>query len=275
MVKLGKMRSPLNIHSNGDFRWLTFPVLESFPFLDHGFTLKPFAAQTFRRRDLLQQLRSRAGLTAERLALTDQVHSSTVAEADTERTYPRSDGLLTSHPGIALGAYSADCLLIYLLDPIRKAVGLLHAGRRGTQSRIAENAARLLLSRFGSDPSSCLAVFSPAIGPCCYEMDLEEENTRQLRSLGLTNIIPCRTCTGCQPELFYSYRKGERGNRMMGWIGIKQVRSQKAEVRSESKKQEVAAGVSSESLTASVKLSLHTPYDSHGLRLSHPGPLNL
>ena len=221
MVKLGKMRSPLNIHSNGDFRWLTFPALEAFPFLEHGFMLKPFPAQTFRRKDLLGELRSRAGLTAERLALTDQIHSSAVVVADTDRTFPRSDGLLTSHPGLALGAYSADCLLIYLIDPVRKTAGLLHAGRRGTQSRIAESAARLMASRFESDLSSCLAVFSPAIGPCCYEMDLEEENARQLRNLGLTAIIPCRTCTGCHPELFYSYRKGERENRMMGWIGIK------------------------------------------------------
>lgn len=222
MANPKQIRPTPNIHGNGDFRWITFPALEAFPSLEHGFTLKPFRAQSFRRPDLLQQLRCGAGVEANRLALTDQVHSSTVVVAGLDRTFLRSDGLLTAEPGLALGAYSGDCLLIYLFDPATQVVGILHAGRRGTESRIAEAAVHLLSSRFGSDPEACLAVFSPAIGPCCYETDLEEENARQLIGRGLTRIIPCRTCTGCHPELFYSYRKGEKANRMAGWIGIRQ-----------------------------------------------------
>lgn len=215
------MPPAFHAHGHGDSRWITFPALEGFPFLEHGFTLRPFRAQAFHRTGLLDRLRSAAGMAATRLARTDQIHSADVAPAEADRTFPRTDGLLTAEAGLALAAYSGDCLLIYLVDPIRRVAGIVHAGRKGTQSRIAEAAVRLLASRFGSDPEDCLALFSPAIGPCCYEINLEEENARQLRGLGLARIVPARTCTKCRSELFYSYRRGEKEDRMVGWIGIR------------------------------------------------------
>ena len=215
------MPTAFHAHGQGDFRWITFPALESFPFLDHGFTLRPFRAQALRRTELLVRLRSATGTAATRLARTDQVHSADVAAAGADRTFARTDGLLTDAAGLALAAYSGDCLLIYLVDPIRRVAGIVHAGRKGTQSRIAETSVRLLAARFGSDPSTCLALFSPAIGPCCYETDLEEENARQLRGQDLARIVPARTCTKCHPELFYSYRRGEKEDRMVGWIGLR------------------------------------------------------
>ncbi len=65
------------------------------------------------------------------------------------------------------------------------------------------------------------AIIGPSIGPCCYEVDLWEENERQLRSAGIERISNCRLCTACNPEKFSSYRKeGTPAGLMLSLLGI-------------------------------------------------------
>ncbi|MCL4426014.1 MAG: peptidoglycan editing factor PgeF [Firmicutes bacterium] len=155
-----------------------------------------------------------------------------------------ADGLITDTPGLVLLALYADCVPIFLLDPLRPAIGLAHAGWRGTVLRVAEKTVAAMSREFGSDPGKCRAALGPSIGPCCYEvddkvlqplsealpywcqlvepavagadpgagrrthLDLWTANARQLKEAGIpsANISVSRLCTSCQKDFFFSHR---------------------------------------------------------------------
>lgn len=80
------------------------------------------------------------------------------------------DGLLTNEPGIMLVAYFADCVPIYLVDPVRKAVALCHSGWKGTAMGIGAEAVIKMQEEFGSAPSDIRAAIGPSICKDCYEV---------------------------------------------------------------------------------------------------------
>jgi YfiH family protein len=83
------------------------------------------------------------------------------------------DGLVTSTPGVLLAVETADCLPIILLDPKRRAVGVFHAGWRGTQKRIVEKGVGEMRKNFGSRPRDLKAAIGPGIRACCYQVGQE------------------------------------------------------------------------------------------------------
>ena len=83
------------------------------------------------------------------------------------------DGLITASSGLLLAAQTADCLPIVLADPKRRAVGVFHAGWRGTLKRIIEKGVGAMRLRFGSDPRELKGAIGPGIRQCCYEVGLE------------------------------------------------------------------------------------------------------
>jgi hypothetical protein len=86
------------------------------------------------------------------------------------------DGLITNTAGVLLGVKVADCLPVIVADRRRKAVGVFHAGWRGTVQRIVEKGVGEMRRQLGSDPEDLLAVLGPGIGACCYEIGEEVEN---------------------------------------------------------------------------------------------------
>ena len=120
------------------------------------------------------------GVDPERLAAAGQVHGADairVATTDAGRgARPGSgrvglaDALLTDEPGVALLSLHADCLPLLLVDPVRPAVAVVHAGWRGTVADVAAAAVRAMTIHYGSRPADLLAFLGPAIGPCCYEV---------------------------------------------------------------------------------------------------------
>ncbi len=81
------------------------------------------------------------------------------------------DALVTNEAGVMLAAVFADCVPLYFFDPVRRAVGLAHAGWRGTACNIAKAAVEAMNRAYGSEAEHMLAAIGPAIGPCCYEVD--------------------------------------------------------------------------------------------------------
>ena len=79
--------------------------------------------------------------------------------------------LVTDRPDIALVVTAADCVPVYLLDPERRVIGLVHAGWRGTVAGAGAAAVAKMAAAFGSRPEAIRAVVGPSIGPCCYEVD--------------------------------------------------------------------------------------------------------
>jgi YfiH family protein len=83
------------------------------------------------------------------------------------------DGLITQTPGIVLGIQTADCLPVILVDTKRKAVGVFHAGWRGTVKRISEKGLGEMHRWFGTVPRDVKAAIGPGIHSCCYEVGPE------------------------------------------------------------------------------------------------------
>jgi YfiH family protein len=87
------------------------------------------------------------------------------------------DGLVTDTPGLILAVQAADCLPIILADRKRRAVGVFHAGWRGTVKRIVEKGVGEMRKHFKSDPHNLVAAIGPGVRACCYEVG-EEVRTR-------------------------------------------------------------------------------------------------
>ena len=164
--------------------------------------------------------------------------------------FPEGDGLATSLRGVVLAVATADCVPIVLFDPVHSAGAILHAGWRGTRSRIVRAGVDALRHGFGSRPESLKAMMAPAIGPCCYRvgtdvleefrsaghsldglwraegdggfLDLPGTNRRMLLEAGLDpeQIHSSGFCTHCLSTLFPSYRReGACAGRILTFLG--------------------------------------------------------
>jgi len=103
-----------------------------------------------------------------------QVHSDVIHCVD---KVPESqlvgDGLVTETPGLLLGVQTADCLPIILVDPKHHAVGVFHAGWRGTVKRIVEKGVGEMHRLFGSRAGDLKAAIGPGVRGCCYAVGAE------------------------------------------------------------------------------------------------------
>jgi len=113
----------------------------------------------------------RAGSQLSPLVTLRQVHSDIIRFVDAPpEAQLAGDGLITATPCLLLGIQTADCLPVILVDPKRRAVGVFHAGWRGTVKRIVEKGVGEMHRRFGSRPRDLKAAIGPGIHGCCYEV---------------------------------------------------------------------------------------------------------
>ena len=182
----------------------------------------------------------------DRLAVPSQVHGATVRVITSPGKYDQCDGLVSSEREIFLAVSVADCLPVFLFDPVTMTVAAVHAGWRGTRLGILSNALEILFEVIGSSPENLLAYLGPSAGVCCYEveedvaeqfdpavvtrrsgnkphLDLKTANRAVLTNAGVPdpNIEVSAYCTICNPALFHSYRReGAQSGRMMGVLGL-------------------------------------------------------
>ena len=103
-----------------------------------------------------------------------QVHSDVIHIVNRVPESPLAgDGLVTDIPGFLLAVQTADCLPVLLADPEHRAVGVFHAGWRGTLARIVEKGVGVMRRRYRSDPRKMLAAIGPGIHACCYKVGRE------------------------------------------------------------------------------------------------------
>ena len=153
-----------------------------------------------------------------------------------ERDYRDIDGLITDVPGLTLVTFYADCVPLYLLDPVNRAIGLSHSGWRGTVKRMGQVTEDLIACVGPSSCRDCFEVggevveeFREAFGPehrealYCqgkrpgkYQLDLWKANEIIFREAGIRreNIHITNICTMCNSDYLFSHRKvgEERGN---------------------------------------------------------------
>ena len=143
--------------------------------LNLGFTKDDSRAAVERNRAaFLRQLGSGGESKIPPLVTLRQVHSDIIRFVDSpDKSQLVGDGLITATPGLLLGIQTADCLPIILVDPKRRAVGVFHAGWRGTVKRIVEKGVGEMRRRFGSRPQDLKAAIGPGVHGCCYEVGAE------------------------------------------------------------------------------------------------------
>jgi YfiH family protein len=177
-----------------------------------------------------------------------QVHGTDVVFTDCPRPpdqpHLQADAILTDQPGVTLFMRFADCVPIFLYDPIHQVIGLVHSGWQGTVKKTAAYAVRAMQARYSSRPQDILAGIGPSVGPDHYEVgpevveqvkqafgadatgllkslnggseksgvqfDLWRANQTVLGEVGVQQIEVANICTACHLEDWYSHR-GEQG----------------------------------------------------------------
>jgi YfiH family protein len=103
-----------------------------------------------------------------------QIHSDLIHRVDRVPDHSLAgDGLITNTPGLLLAVQTADCLPVIVADRKRRAVGIFHAGWRGTVKRIAEKGVGEMRRWFRSDPRNLVAAIGPGVRGCCYQVGEE------------------------------------------------------------------------------------------------------
>lgn len=271
----------LTVKENRGVTYLSFPILEDTGLVSHAFSTRlggvskgDFATMNFSftrgddRDDVLENYRRMAaalGVDRERMVLTWQTHTTNVRRVTEEdegkgivrdRDYRDVDGLITDIPGITLVTFFADCVPLYFLDPVHKAIGLSHSGWRGTVKRMGQVTVDAMKEAFGTRPEDIIACIGPSICGDCYEvgeevadefadafhekyhdvillkkqngkyqLDLWKANEIVLKEAGIKgdNLAVTNICTYCNPQLLFSHRRtAERRGNLCAFLSLKE-----------------------------------------------------
>ena len=156
----------------------------------------------------------------------EQVHGNAVAVIGVGdplpvATVPDVDGLITNRRDVCLGIYVADCCAVYLVDPIRNVIGLVHSGKKGTALEIVPVALATMTGRFGTRPEEVTVQLSPCIRPPWYEIDFAVQIVSQCRAAGVSRVEDDGANTAADPGRYYSYRREMgRTGRMLALLAL-------------------------------------------------------
>ncbi len=210
-----------------------FPALSALHNVVHGFTLRVAdidlshdKVEALSRLDAVhRKIRKGHGLGRAPFITAQQVHGGRIGVVDeavtADKCFDSCDGLITNQRGVCLAIYVADCCAVFIMDPIRNAIALVHSGKKGTELGIVPNAISSLSEHFGSRPEDLVVQLSPCIRPPHYETDFAAEIVRQCHDLGVTAVNDGGVCTACNLSRYYSYR-AERGRtgRMLAFLAL-------------------------------------------------------
>ncbi len=256
----------------GEMEYLTFPRLEETGIVSHLFSTRVggvskgiFASMnlSYTRGDdkaavdeNFARVARVLGRRTEDFVFSDQTHTTNIKRVTAkdrgkglvrEKDYADVDGLITDEPGIVLSTFYADCVPLFFVDTVHRAIGLSHSGWRGTVNRMGERTLEEMKQAFGTEAKNVTAAIGPSICGNCYEVDadvaeqfaaafegrtlndilIEKEDGKYLLDLWRANfyiltqagvpeekISVTDICTCCNPEYLFSHRasKGKRGN---------------------------------------------------------------
>ena len=209
-----------------------FPAL-SLPGMAHGFVRRvPGVDVTSDKQEVLALLKPRheaavaaLGFAQDMVFTAEQIHGGeTVAvTAASPHWTPGVDGLMTNERGLLLGIHTADCAPVYLVDPVCRAIALLHSGRKSTEVGITPRAIRLMADTYGTNPANLIVQIGPCIRPPLFEVDIAAMIARDAIAAGVPSaqVHDCGICTGAAVDRYYSYRveKGKTG-RLLALLGL-------------------------------------------------------
>lgn len=267
-----KQESTIGLKELYEVPFFTFEHLEKTGIVMHGFSTRMGGVSTgdcatmnlsFERGDLEDAVRTNyellgaaMGFSTDSLVFSKQTHTTNVRVVTEEdrgkgfmraRDYTDVDGLITNVPGLTLAAFFADCVPLFFVDPVQKAIGLTHSGWKGTVGKIGKVTVEKMTEAYGTDPRDVLAAIGPSICQSCYEVSEDvivqfqeafdekywpelfygKENGKYQLNLWRANELifeeagilkehysTTNICTCCNPGYLFSHRAshGKRGN---------------------------------------------------------------
>lgn len=246
--------------------YLAYPLLEKTGVVRHGFSTRlggvstghcatmnisttrgddPAAVEENRRR-----IAKAIGVRAEDMTYTNQTHTTNVAVVEAKdrgKRFMETDGMVTNVPEICLVTFYADCVPLFFVDPVHRAIGLSHSGWRGTVGKMGKVTVERMREEYGTDPAQVVVAIGPSICQDCYEvsedviekfrenfdkalwpelfyekadgkyqLNLWRANQAVLAEAGVPreNIAVTNLCTHCNPDILFSHRSTgtARGN---------------------------------------------------------------
>ncbi len=282
-IKRKNTKEHMTFHSEKKAPYLTFPALEAMDGIVHGFSTRLGGVSrehlssmnlSFSRgddpecvRENFRRIGESIGFEPENLVFSMQTHTVNVRKVTKEDRgrgflypvgYQDVDGLVTNDEDVILATFYADCVPLFFVDPVKRAVGLSHSGWKGTVGKIGKATVEMMVKEFGSDPGELIAAIGPSICQDCYEVsedvilqfqeafsekdwgDLyyKKENGKYQLNLWNANrlvfleagirpehIVVTDLCTACNPDLLFSHRasQGKRGN-LAAFLGLKDLK---------------------------------------------------
>lgn len=264
--------STLKLNELYEVPFFTYEHFENTGMVIHGFSTRMGGVSigdcatmnlSFERGDSEEAVRTNyellgaaIGFKTESLVFSKQTHTTNVrvvTEADRgkgfmhDRDYTDVDGLITNVPGLTLATFYADCVPLFFVDPVHKAIGLSHSGWKGTVGKIGKVTVEKMTEQYGTDPKDVLAAIGPSICQSCYEVSEDviiqfkdafeekywpelfygkEDGKYQLNLWRANELIfeeagilkghysTTNVCTCCNPGYLFSHRAshGKRGN---------------------------------------------------------------
>ncbi|MCL2852253.1 MAG: polyphenol oxidase family protein, partial [Defluviitaleaceae bacterium] len=186
----------MKINRCGELQYITFDNISDTGFVNHAFStrlggvsLGCFSSLNLglnrgdEREHVLENYRrlsDAAGFDWRNVVFSNQTHDVNVHRATADdrgngilraSTVKDTDAFVTNAENVVLQTFHADCVPVFLADPVRRAVGLVHAGWLGTLCEIARVTVERIAAEFGTDPADIVAAIGPSIGPDSFEVD--------------------------------------------------------------------------------------------------------
>ena len=237
----------------GEVLYLSYPLLEQTGIVNHGFSTRIggvsegiFSSMnlSFSRgddeacvRENFKRMAETIGVEPNSLVFAAQTHTTNVRKVTAEDkgkgiVYPLDyqdvDGLITNESGICLTTFYADCVPLFFIDPVHKAIGLSHSGWRGTVGKMGQETLRRMTEEYGTEAEDVIEKFKEAFDEIYwgelfyqkennkYQLNLWKANEIILLEAGVPkeNIAVTNVCTNCNSDVLFSHRatKGERGS---------------------------------------------------------------
>lgn len=266
----------------GGVEFLTFPAFSESGIVKHLFSTRIGGVSegiftsmnlSFTRGDkeeaVLENYRRMAKVldcAVEDFVCSDQTHTTNIRLVTGDdrgkgvvrhKDYTDIDGLITNEEGIMLATFYADCVPLYFVDPVNRAIGLAHSGWKGTVNRMGREMVHAMGKAFGTRQEDLLVAIGPSICQECYEisvdvaeqfmnafpdaavqkeilyetipgekyhLNLQRTNAIIFEECGIPRkqISVTDICTCCNPDYLFSHRasQGKRGN-LAAFLGLR------------------------------------------------------
>lgn len=183
------------LNTENQVTYLTYPSISKYTDYTHAFSTRMGGVSegiyssmnlSFTRgdddasvRENFRRFADAVGVSYDSIVMSDQTHTTNVRRVYTSDcgnglTRPKSffdtDGLITNEPGVTLFTSYADCVPLFFIDPVHKAIGLSHSGWRGTVGRIGLQTVKAMTREFDTNPADLIAAIGPSICADCYEV---------------------------------------------------------------------------------------------------------